>query len=103
MLYEVITLQGVASGVQVVGANGKPGQTAYVRVRGIGSINASSAPLYIIDGVVAPDMSSVSPNDIESLSVLKDAATASLYGSRAANGVVVIKTKTGRKNQDAIV
>jgi len=96
-------LQGVASGVQVVGANGKPGQTAYVRVRGIGSINASSAPLYIIDGVVAPDMSSVSPNDIESLSVLKDAATASLYGSRAANGVVVIKTKTGRKNQDATI
>ena len=94
-------LQGIAPGVQVTGANGKPGQTAYVRVRGIGSINAGSAPLYIIDGVVAPDMSSVNPNDIESLSVLKDAATASLYGSRAANGVVVIKTKTGRKNRAA--
>ena len=94
-------LQGIAPGVQVTGANGKPGQTAYVRVRGIGSINAGSAPLYIIDGVVAPDMSSVNPNDIESLSVLKDAATASLYGSRAANGVIVIKTKTGRKNRAA--
>ena len=96
-------LQGVASGVQVVGGNGKPGQTAFVRVRGIGSINASSAPLYIIDGVVAPNMNSVNPNDIESLSVLKDAATASLYGSRAANGVVVIKTKTGRKNRAATI
>jgi len=96
-------LQGIAAGVQVVGANGKPGQTAFVRVRGIGSINASSEPLYIIDGVVAPDMNSVSPNDIESLSILKDAATASLYGSRAANGVVVIKTKIGRKNADAII
>ena len=94
-------LQGIAPGVQVTGANGKPGQTAFVRVRGIGSINAGSAPLYIIDGVVAPDMSSVNPNDIESLSVLKDAATASLYGSRAANGVIVIKTKTGRKNRAA--
>jgi TonB-linked SusC/RagA family outer membrane protein len=89
--------------VQVVGGNGQPGQTAFVRVRGIGSINASSAPLYIIDGVVAPNLNSVNPNDIESMSVLKDAATASLYGSRAANGVVLIKTKTGRKNADAVV
>ena len=94
-------LQGVAPGVQVVAANGKPGQTAFVRVRGVGSINASSAPLYIIDGVVAPDLNSVNPNDIESLSVLKDAATASLYGSRAANGVVVITTKSGKKNRAA--
>ncbi|OYX23235.1 MAG: SusC/RagA family TonB-linked outer membrane protein, partial [Flavobacteriales bacterium 32-35-8] len=96
-------LQGVASGVQVVGGNGKPGQTAFVRVRGIGSINASSAPLYVIDGVVAPDLNSVNPNDVESMSILKDAATASLYGSRAANGVVLIKTKTGRKNADAVI
>jgi len=96
-------LQGVAPGVQVTGANGKPGQTAFVRIRGIGSINAGSAPLYIIDGIVAPDMSSVNPNDIESISVLKDAATASLYGSRAANGVVLIKTKSGSKNRAATI
>ena len=96
-------LQGIAPGVQVTAANGKPGQTAFVRIRGIGSINAGSAPLYIIDGIVAPDMSSVNPNDIESLSVLKDAATSSLYGSRAANGVIVIKTKTGRKNKAAVI
>lgn len=95
-------LQGVAPGVQVTGANGKPGQTAYVRVRGIGSINASSAPLYIIDGVVAPDLNSLNPNDIESVSVLKDAATSSIYGSRAANGVVLIKTKGGTKREAVI-
>ena len=96
-------LQGNAPGVQVVGANGKPGQTAFVRVRGVGSINASSAPLYVIDGVVAPNLNSINPNDIESMSILKDAATASLYGSRAANGVIVITTKSGKKDRDARV
>ena len=96
-------LQGIAPGVQVVAANGKPGQTAFVRVRGIGSINASSAPLYIIDGVIAPDLNSVNPIDVESISILKDAATSSLYGARAANGVVLIKTKGGKKNKEATV
>ena len=96
-------LQGAAPGVQVVAANGKPGQTAFVRIRGIGSINASSAPLYVIDGVIAPDLNSVNPNDVESMSILKDAATSSLYGSRAANGVVIIKTKAGKKNRDATI
>ena len=96
-------LQGKATGVQVVGGNGKPGQTAFVRIRGIGSVNASSAPLYIIDGLVAPDLTNINPQDIESMSVLKDAATASKYGSRAANGVIVIKTKTGQKNKKAVV
>ncbi|PKG51158.1 MULTISPECIES: SusC/RagA family TonB-linked outer membrane protein [Olleya] len=96
-------LQGVAPGVQVVAGNGKPGQTAFVRIRGVGSINASSAPLYVIDGVIAPDLNSVNPGDIETMSILKDAATSSLYGSRAANGVVIIKTKTGNRNRDARV
>jgi TonB-linked SusC/RagA family outer membrane protein len=96
-------LQGIAPGVQVVAGNGKPGQTAFVRVRGIGSINASSAPLYIIDGVIAPDLNSVNPVDIESVSILKDAATSSLYGARAANGVVLIKTRSGKKNKEATV
>ncbi len=94
-------LQGRAPGVQVVAANGNPSSTAFVRIRGIGSINAGSAPLYVIDGVVAPNLTSVNPNDVESMSVLKDAATASLYGARAANGVIVITTKQGRKNQGA--
>ncbi|WP_289044672.1 SusC/RagA family TonB-linked outer membrane protein [uncultured Olleya sp.] len=96
-------LQGVAPGVQVVAGNGKPGQTAFVRIRGVGSINASSAPLYVIDGIIAPDLSSVNPTEIETMSILKDAATASLYGARAANGVVIIKTKSGNKNRDARV
>ncbi|MDA9125609.1 SusC/RagA family TonB-linked outer membrane protein [Flavobacteriaceae bacterium] len=96
-------LQGIAPGVQVVAGNGKPGQTAFVRVRGIGSINASSAPLYIIDGVIAPDLNSVNPVDVESVSILKDAATSSLYGARAANGVVLIKTRSGKKNKEATV
>ena len=96
-------LQGIAPGVQVVAGNGKPGQTAFVRIRGIGSINASSAPLYIIDGLFAPNLNSVNPNDIESISVLKDAASASLYGARAANGVVIITTKAGLKNKGATV
>jgi TonB-linked SusC/RagA family outer membrane protein len=96
-------LQGIAPGVQVVAGNGKPGQTAFVRIRGIGSINASSAPLYIIDGLFAPNLNSVNPNDIESISVLKDAASSSLYGARAANGVVIITTKAGLKNKGATV
>ncbi|AUC77487.1 SusC/RagA family TonB-linked outer membrane protein [Olleya sp. Bg11-27] len=96
-------LQGVAPGVQVVAGNGKPGQTAFVRIRGVGSVNASSAPLYVIDGIIAPDLSSVNPSEIETMSILKDAATASLYGARAANGVVIIKTKSGNKNREARV
>jgi len=96
-------LQGIAPGVQVVAGNGKPGQTAFVRIRGIGSINASSAPLYIIDGLIAPNLNSVNPVDIESISVLKDAATSSLYGARAANGVVLITTKSGLENRGATV
>jgi TonB-linked SusC/RagA family outer membrane protein len=96
-------LQGLAPGVTVTAGNGKPGQTAFVRIRGVGSINASNAPLYVIDGVVAPSMNSINPNDIESLSILKDAATASLYGSRAANGVIVITTKTGKKGKGSTI
>ena len=96
-------LQGKAAGVSVTAQNGKPGQNAFVRIRGIGSINASSAPLYIIDGVVAPNLNTISNNDIENVSVLKDAATASKYGSRAANGVVLITTKNGSRNKDATI
>jgi TonB-linked SusC/RagA family outer membrane protein len=96
-------LQGLASGVSVTAGNGKPGQTAFVRIRGIGSINASSAPLYIIDGIVAPNLNTVNLNDVENISVLKDAATASKYGSRAANGVIIITTKTGSKGKQATI
>ena len=91
-------LQGQAAGVQVTAANGRPGQTAFVQIRGVGSINASTTPLYVIDGIpVGADfINNLNPNEIETFSILKDAATISKYGSRGANGVVLITTKTGK-------
>lgn len=94
-------LQGLAPGIQAVAASGQPGTSATIRIRGIGSLNASSAPLYVVDGnPFSGDLSSINPNDIESISVLKDAASSALYGSRGANGVIIITTKTGKKNGD---
>ncbi|QII45787.1 TonB-dependent receptor [Flagellimonas oceani] len=91
-------LQGQAAGVQVTAANGRPGQTAFVTIRGVGSLNASTTPLYVVDGVpVNSDfINNLNPNDIESFSILKDAATVSKYGSRGSNGVVLITTKQGK-------
>ena len=96
-------LQGQGAGIQSVGANGRPGETGFIQIRGQGSINASTTPLYVIDGIplsVDDDndlnpLSNINPGDIESISILKDAASVSLYGSRGANGIVVITTKTG--------
>ncbi len=91
-------LDGAAPGVRLTPANGQPGSSPTIRVRGIGSINASSSPLIVVDGVeFTGDFSSLNPNDIASLSILKDAASTSLYGSRAANGVILITTKIGKK------
>lgn len=96
-------LQGTTAGLQVTNSSGQPGSSATVRIRGIGSLNASSAPLYVIDGVpMAGSLSDINPNDIESLTVLKDAAAASLYGSRAANGVILITTKQAKAGQTQI-
>jgi TonB-linked SusC/RagA family outer membrane protein len=90
-------LQGAAAGVQVVNGSGQPGTGASIRIRGVGSINGGIAPLYIVDG--APYSSDVlnliDPHDIESMSVLKDAAATTIYGARGANGVVLITTKKG--------
>jgi len=92
-------LQGLAPGIQVTASSGQPGTTADVKIRGIGSINASSDPLYVVDGnPFSGDLSAINVNDIESVSVLKDAASSALYGSRGANGVIIITTKTGKKN-----
>lgn len=99
-------LQGKAAGVQVTAANGKPGQGAFVRIRGMGSLVAgASSPLYVIDGapVREQDLASISNEDIENITILKDAAVTAQYGSRGANGVVVITTKSGNRNRDAIV
>ena len=103
-------LQGQAAGVQVTAANGRPGNTAFVNIRGIGSINAQTTPLYVIDGVPIPidterdfnPISNINPSDIESFSILKDAATVSKYGSRGANGVVLITTKQGKSGEAQI-
>lgn len=88
-------LQGRASGVTVV-LNGTPGAGAKVRIRGLGSFNNNS-PLYVVDGVQMGDISGINPNDIESMQVLKDAASAAIYGVRSSNGVIVVTTKKGRK------
>lgn len=100
-------LQGRAAGVQVSAANGVPGGAVQVRIRGVGSISAGNDPLYIVDGVQlnsnnnssftsSNPLNFLNPNDIESMEVLKDAAAASIYGSQAANGVIIITTKKGK-------
>ncbi|MDB5021162.1 MAG: hypothetical protein JWQ28_2289 [Pedobacter sp.] len=98
------SLQGAATGVQVTGASGRPGSNAYIKIRGVGSINASSEPLIIMDGVQISSAAynSINPNDIEEINVLKDAAASSIYGSRAANGVIVITTKLGKPGDPTI-
>lgn len=92
-------LEGV-SGVMYSPSNGQPGSSSEIRIRGVGSINGSSDPLYVVDGMpFSGSLSSINPQDIESYSVLKDAASTSLYGSKAANGVIMITTKKGKSGQ----
>ncbi|GAB5524859.1 MAG: TonB-dependent receptor [Roseivirga sp.] len=88
-------IQGKAAGVQVLSSSGKPSQGISLRIRGTNSINAGSEPLYVVDGVPTGDTRSVNPADIESITILKDAASAAIYGSQGANGVVLITTKRG--------
>ena len=96
-------LQGKATGLMVLSNSGEPSATASFQIRGTNSINSGTSPLFILDGIPisASDFNAISPNDIESVSVLKDASSTSIYGARAANGVVVITTKRGRIAQDA--
>ncbi|MFY0255765.1 SusC/RagA family TonB-linked outer membrane protein [Chitinophaga sp. 30R24] len=92
-------LQGLAAGVQSTSTSGQPGTDATIRIRGIGSINASADPLYVVDGVpYGGSLNAINPYDIESISVLKDAASSALYGSRGANGVIIITTRSGKKS-----
>lgn len=96
-------LQGKATGLTVLSNTGEPGASASFQIRGTNSINSGTEPLYILDGmpISSSTFSAINPSDIESFSVLKDAASTSIYGARAANGVVVITTKRGRMAQDA--
>ncbi len=88
-------LQGRAAGVTVTTNSGQPGETATVRIRGIGSAMGGNQPLYVVDGVITGDISFVAPSDIASMEILKDASAAAIYGSRGANGVILITTKGG--------
>lgn len=97
-------LEGTVSGVQASASSGQPGTDAEIRIRGIGSINASSAPLYVVDGVPFDgSVNAINPDDIASMTVLKDAASAALYGSRGANGVIIITTKQGQTDSKTTV
>ena len=90
-------LQGQTTGLSVISNSGEPSKAATFQIRGTNSINSGTSPLFILDGVPisSSDFNTISPSDIESISVLKDASSTSIYGARAANGVVVITTKRG--------
>jgi TonB-linked SusC/RagA family outer membrane protein len=92
-------LQGTTPGVSVQSNSGQPGMGASVRIRGINSITGSNEPLYVIDGYVGGNISSIAPEDIESIEVLKDASSTAIYGSRGSNGVVMITTKRGAEGK----
>lgn len=116
----VKSLQGTVAGLQMNNAGGQPGQFASVTIRGMGSVNSGTEPLYVIDGIpmfsdklgtysasgsgqmAASPLANMNPNDIESISVLKDATATSIYGARAANGVIVITTKKGKAGQASV-
>ena len=96
-------LDGQVTGVTVTSGGGQPGSDAKIMIRGYGSINASNNPLYVLDGIPYDgDLNAINPQDIESMTVLKDASASALYGSRAANGVVIITTKKGKQGRPLI-
>lgn len=97
-------LRGEVAGVNVITASGAPGSEATIRIRGFGSVNGNRDPLYVVDGApFTSDISSINPADIENMTVLKDAAATSIYGSRGANGVILITTKKGKDGKSSIV
>jgi TonB-dependent starch-binding outer membrane protein SusC len=95
-------IQGRVPGVVVTQNTGAPGEGVSVRIRGVGSLNSSNQPLYVVDGLPTQDATSIAPQDIQSVTVLKDASAAMIYGSRAANGVILITTKLGKDNKQVI-
>ena len=91
-------MQGRVAGVTVNAQSGQPGQAAQVRIRGIGTVNNSS-PIYVVDGVITEDISFLNSADVASMEILKDASSAAIYGSRGANGVIIITTKSGSEGK----
>jgi TonB-linked SusC/RagA family outer membrane protein len=102
MISAAEALQGKAAGVQVTAPSGKPGVGLAVRVRGATSVIAGNEPLYVIDGVPTTDIQGLNPSDIATMTVLKDASSAAIYGARAANGVVLITTKRGKESAPVV-
>src|SRR5690606_33534204 len=97
------SLAGEAAGVNVINSSGQPGATATIRIRGFGSVNGNRDPLYVLDGIpFSGNINSINPEDIESTTILKDATATAIYGSRGANGVILITTKSGKKNTSSI-
>jgi len=92
-------IQGKAAGVSVVQPNGSPGAETVIRVRGTTSFNGNNSPLYVVDGVPVDNLNFLAPTDIASIQILKDASSAAIYGSRSANGVVIISTKAGAEKE----
>lgn len=93
-------LEGLVPGLQLAESDGQPGAEAHLRIRGVGSVNAGNEPVYVVDGAMFQGaLCDINPNDIESVSVLKDAAATALYGSSAGNGVILITTKSARKGK----
>ena len=96
-------LTGTSAGVQVIQSNGQPGSSATIRIRGIGSMAAGNSPLYVVDGIpYEGDITAINSQDIESMTVLKDAAAAALYGARGGNGVILVTTKKGKKGETQV-
>lgn len=98
----VDALRGKAAGVQITNLTGAPGSTPTIRIRGVNSISAGSAPLIVLDGSPFDgSLNDINPTDVESMTVLKDAASTALYGARGGNGVILITTKSAKKGKDA--
>lgn len=95
-------LLGKVPGVQVMPVSGAPGASPQIRVRGVGSISAGSQPLYVVDGFPTDNIQTLNPNDIESMDILKDASATAIYGSRGANGVIIVNTKRGKQGRSTI-
>lgn len=95
-------LSGKIAGVQVQSVSGEPGVAPQIRIRGVGSISAGGSPLYVVDGFPTEDIQMINPNDIETIDVLKDASATAIYGSRGANGVIIINTKRGRAGASVV-
>jgi TonB-linked SusC/RagA family outer membrane protein len=97
------SLAGEAAGVQVINTSGQPGSEATIRIRGFGSVNGNRSPLYVLDGVPYDgSLNAINPNDIESTTILKDATATAIYGSRGANGVILLTTKSGKAGESVI-